>query len=385
MWRRNKRPRPLVPDREHLVRVMRQVGQEKAALTAHAIRTGTPVNADYASYTLPRYNPADVRRRKVRRAWRITLGVVAVLATLALGVLMCPSASRGGEPSKTGQAEEEPRGGCFVDRSGDSDPSTSSTSSTTSPSTTTTDGTTSTGTSSSTSPSTSSSTSTTTTTSPSSTTTSSSSTSSTSTTTGGPECGNRIVEEGEQCDDGNLDGWDGCEGCKQVYRVFATAQQLKGDVGGLAGADKLCQGLADDSGMKGVFRAWLSADGLGPKDRFETAQDPVFKGIYRLPTSDHTVALGWLGLTTEDLLEGIQQNEKGLPIDGAEPVWSNTTPTGQDAGGPDCDGWTNNTLGTKGRIGATNTTTNAWTDLGDSAVCSTAYRIYCMQVAPPAR
>ena len=37
-----------------------------------------------------------------------------------------------------------------------------------------------------------------------------------------PVCGNRIVERGEQCDDGNMIATDGCDAC----RLPATAYRL---------------------------------------------------------------------------------------------------------------------------------------------------------------
>ena len=72
----------------------------------------------------------------------------------------------------------------------------------------------------------------------------------------------------EACDDGNLADGDGCSAaCLTEKRAFVTSQLYNGNMGGLAGADARCQGLADAVGLPGTYRAWLSSATESPSTR----------------------------------------------------------------------------------------------------------------------
>lgn len=50
--------------------------------------------------------------------------------------------------------------------------------------------------------------------------------------------------------------------------AFVTSTKQDGNLGGLAGADAKCQGLADAAGLPGTFRALLSTSAVDARDRF---------------------------------------------------------------------------------------------------------------------
>jgi len=48
-------------------------------------------------------------------------------------------------------------------------------------------------------------------------------------------------------------------------KVFVSSQTYVGNLGGVAGADSLCQGLATAAGLTGTFKAFLSDSGVNPR------------------------------------------------------------------------------------------------------------------------
>src|SRR6185312_9164199 len=56
--------------------------------------------------------------------------------------------------------------------------------------------------------------------------------------------------------------------------VFLTSGRFTGDLGGLAGADALCQGAASNGQLAGTFKAWLSDDLASAASRFTHATVP---------------------------------------------------------------------------------------------------------------
>lgn len=50
-------------------------------------------------------------------------------------------------------------------------------------------------------------------------------------------------------------------------RIFVTSSGFTGNLGGLNGADSICQGLANQAGLNGFFKAWLSDSTTDAVDR----------------------------------------------------------------------------------------------------------------------
>jgi len=124
-------------------------------------------------------------------------------------------------------------------------------------------------------------------------------------------------------------------GCQQ-RTVFVTDSTHAGDLGGVAGADAICQAEADAAGLPGTYLAWISDAGTSPAARFNHTPEAAYVLV------DGTlVALGWADLTDEMLVHSI--NLSALGTEHAQVgSWTNTRPDGTslDTGDHDCQGWT---------------------------------------------
>jgi cysteine-rich repeat protein len=76
-------------------------------------------------------------------------------------------------------------------------------------------------------------------------------------------CGNGLVEEGEQCDEGQNEPAPGkcspdCQALIAKKQIFAFNAMIKGGFMALEVADAECQEFADDEGLDGAFKALIS-------------------------------------------------------------------------------------------------------------------------------
>lgn len=185
---------------------------------------------------------------------------------------------------------------------------------------------------------------------------SSSTTDDPSTTTSGGSCGDGVLGDGEECDDGNQDAADGCSiSCtKEFRRVFVTSKVWSGALGGLDGADEKCQDAANTGELPGLYKAWLSTTTISPTDTFVHSSVP-----YRQINGDE-VATDWSDLISGTLNGGIFVSELGglpgagthncIPEEG-RPVWTNTDNNGKNYP-KDCNGWTGVGFAAAGLAGA---------------------------------
>ena len=158
--------------------------------------------------------------------------------------------------------------------------------------------------------------------------------------------------------------------------VFVTSETYNGALGGLAGADAICQGRADDAGLPGTYRAWLSDSTTSVRDRFDRDYDdaPFVR------TDGARVANDWADLTDGTLLAAITRDEFNN-TGGANYVWTNTNRGGNGRGSNDCNGWTSDSstgtvYSTIGTVSATNT---LWTATSGTYGCSSRRSLYCFQ------
>ena len=208
---------------------------------------------------------------------------------------------------------------------------------------------------------------------------------STSGSTGGPmaECGNGVVEAvgeaPEECDDGNLDGEDGCSAsCALDRRVFVTSvQSIGSDVQSLYLADALCANLADDQGWPDglQYRAWLSDSTTNARDRFK-------RGRGRLVMPNGLVlAASWSALLAGELETPFEVTELSTTYHGG--VWTGTQPDGTAVpGAQHCDDWSSASILKSGHYGYSDRTTPEWTfatDFDQPSPCNSPYALYCFQ------
>jgi hypothetical protein len=147
------------------------------------------------------------------------------------------------------------------------------------------------------------------------------------------------------------------------HLIFVTSTVHSCALGGLTGADAICQARAQASGLPGTYKAWLADANSSPATRM-THQ----AGIYQLVTGA-AVAQGWNDLTDGNLANKIDRTEGGVQLGGVScdaslptchficeggEVWSNVDGAGnRRAGIADCAGWTtdgNSTAGNDGKV-----------------------------------
>lgn len=156
-------------------------------------------------------------------------------------------------------------------------------------------------------------------------------------------------------------------------RVFVSSTKQDGAMGGLVGADQLCQGLADTEGLGGVWLAWLGDGTDGPSSRFLQSTEP-----YRL-VGGVEIAADWADLIDGTLFAPINRTESGdaLPMDDDMIVWTAVFHTGGNPTPVNCMGWTDNSnnIVPTGRADRIDT---GWT-VTEPRACSELHRIYCFE------
>ncbi|HSZ81214.1 MAG TPA: hypothetical protein VLA14_02975, partial [Polyangia bacterium] len=125
--------------------------------------------------------------------------------------------------------------------------------------------------------------------------------------------------------------------------VFVTSKVFEGGgLGGLLGADEMCQSLAQSAGLPGTYFAWLSDATASPATRFSQNGGP-----YQLVDGTE-LAHNWTELTQVGLINGISTTElqtlpgTGTSACGGTAVWTNTKNDGTlNDIGFSCDDWSN--------------------------------------------
>lgn len=193
------------------------------------------------------------------------------------------------------------------------------------------------------------------------------------------ECGDGLVEFPEECDDGNLIDDDECSNeCVLPRFAFLSMSSVSSDFGGIEIADTLCQQDAKRSGLEGNFKAWLSDNNnASPKFRFNSED---FDGWYKL-TNGANLAKGWIGLTSNDLLNWIDVFSNGQQnLITPEFAWTSTKQDGTAIKGGNCNNWkslNDSEISIIGTIGAND---SVWTVFTKAKCGSQINRFYCFQI-----
>ena len=170
--------------------------------------------------------------------------------------------------------------------------------------------------------------------------------------------------------------------------VFVTDGIFTGNLGGVAGADDKCQIAADAAGLPGVYKAWIAGtDPLSaPATRFTQAPSAYILPPGVAPGALGQVADDWADLTDGTIDQLIDVSELGFMINNG--VLTNVAADGsQKSSDPlrSCQDWTWEGGEEFGLpfIGLTTSTTESWTDAGDtccSGGCSVGnpiWALYC--------
>jgi hypothetical protein len=167
--------------------------------------------------------------------------------------------------------------------------------------------------------------------------------------------------------------------------VFLSSTLYPGNLGGLAGGDAKCQGLADAARLPGTYKAWLS-DGINsisqgprsPASRFVRSSGP-----YQL-VNGTTIAANWADLTDGTLLAAIGVTEVGGNLGTTENTWTQTSRNGRSAF-PDesCTNLTSAATDDLGFVGSAAQVGQRWTE-HDFTFCNASAHLYCFQQPPGA-
>jgi hypothetical protein len=152
--------------------------------------------------------------------------------------------------------------------------------------------------------------------------------------------------------------------------AFVTSSSQGGNLGGLAGADAICQGLATVAGLPaaGSFHAWLSGTGVDALDRFS------YDGPWVRPDGVR-IADGKSDLADGALRAPINVTETGVYL-GNHASWTGTLADGGGTGS-DCADWSSSDGAESAYFGLVNSPGSNWTYL-TNADCSSPYHFYCL-------
>jgi hypothetical protein len=156
-------------------------------------------------------------------------------------------------------------------------------------------------------------------------------------------------------------------------RVFVTSTSHDGNLGGLVGADAICQARAVAAGLPGTYLVWLSDGSASPATRFPT-QSP---GPYQL-VDGTTIAADWADLTSGDLDAPINLTETGGPVGDEPNAWTHTEANGTSRFGSPCGNWTTNSFDEFAGAGTITSSSAEWTNLGSDR-CLFSDHLFCFQ------
>ncbi len=153
--------------------------------------------------------------------------------------------------------------------------------------------------------------------------------------------------------------------------VFASSSTYTGNLGGAAGADLICQSLADAAGLEGTFKAWISDDTSMPESAFTQYNEPY------VLVNGPRIADNWNDLTDGTIINSISKDETGSNIQGW--AWTNTNIFGNAYSGMNCSNWISSNpsdFGVAGIIGQVN---GLWTVGGSTGTCDSYGHVYCFE------
>ena len=152
-------------------------------------------------------------------------------------------------------------------------------------------------------------------------------------------------------------------------RVFVSSTTTNGNLGGLAGADAICQTAADAASLGGSYKAWISDSTGSPSTRFSHASVP-----YAL-VDGTPIAINWAGLISGNLLRPIDLTEANVAYQ--DYIYTATNPNGTYFGTFACLDWTSSSPNDGALVGYS-PDSNQWSYVG-IINCSDPQSLYCFE------
>jgi len=161
-----------------------------------------------------------------------------------------------------------------------------------------------------------------------------------------------------------------------IKRVFITSTIHTGNLGGLTGADSICQIRANAAGLGGTWRAWLSDTRKNARDRIKKHNVPI-----TLVDTLKRVANNFIDLTDGILIRKINLTELGTEVASVRNMWTNTNSEGYRKDMTEsltCDNWSTESSLYGGHTGRHDRTDSEWTEYWYES-CDRDGRLYCME------
>jgi hypothetical protein len=152
-------------------------------------------------------------------------------------------------------------------------------------------------------------------------------------------------------------------------KAFVSSTLVTGNIGGVAGADTICNNAAKAAGLQGTYVAWISTQNTNAIDRV------LANGPWQLVDGTQ-IAATKAELAAGNLVKQFNKDEKGnVPPAAEDRVWTGTGPNGK-FNSADCNGWGGTAGG--GLVGEAEQKNGGWTSLVNEA-CTEVNRVYCLQ------
>lgn len=199
-----------------------------------------------------------------------------------------------------------------------------------------------------------------------------------------PGCGDGAFDRGELCDDGNLIDNDGCSSTcvRDAAFVFVSSALYPSDLGGPFGGDNLCQGLATDAGLPGLYQAWLSIDILAAPDHITELPLPYIRPDGVLVADSFAALVEGMPAKLKASIS-VTETGEALKLDrqtclSGPPVWTGTDETGLAVPAGNCNGWETPEAIDPATAGKATATDGSWTR-GCTLKCADMAHLYCFE------
>lgn len=175
---------------------------------------------------------------------------------------------------------------------------------------------------------------------------------------------------------GSPDGGDEIDGINSSdHRIFVTSSSFNGNLGGLSGANSLCNTAARGAGLSLNYSAILSTSSSDAETRLNITGN-VF--IFTDETTPQLVASSGVALWEANFnsLNSAVNRDELFNIVTAN-AWTGTGVEGRFIAGNGCDNWTSNSGGEDGFVGDSGRVDEQWVE-GLPIACSFTHRLYCI-------
>lgn len=160
---------------------------------------------------------------------------------------------------------------------------------------------------------------------------------------------------------------------ERANHVFTTSTFHDGNLGGLAGADAICQQRATEAGLPGSFIAFLSTEAIPARTRLDGSRG--WQRVDGAPVVDLLADLfnlrGWNPIATDEYGRDVRASNNF--------VWTGSDSTGGPVTGVVCNEWTTGSSAVSGRFGSSARGATQLFNHGYQP-CQRSSRLYCFEV-----